>query len=74
MARKECGKEFFMEIEGRQRAVLTGCSGIDTYAEDHVALRTSWGSIMIYGMDLELGCMTADGATISGILQRIEWQ
>lgn len=63
---------FFMEVEGQERVVLSGCRGIDSYAEDHIALRTSFGVVTIYGQNLEMGCMTAEGATICGHLQRIE--
>ena len=63
---------FFMEVEGRERVVLSGCRGIDTYAEDHVALRTPFGVVTIYGQNLEMGCMTVEGATVFGNLQRIE--
>ena len=65
---------FFMEVEGRERAVLVGCRGITDYSEDHVTLRTSFGQITVYGQRLEMGCMTMDGATVCGVLQRIELQ
>lgn len=74
MARKEMSGGFFMEIEGRERAVLTGCRGIVTYAEDHVTLRTAFGEVTVYGQNLEMGCMTVEGATVSGQLRRIELQ
>lgn len=73
MARKELGG-FFMEIEGRERVVLVGCRGIVDYGEDHVSLRTPFGTVTVYGQNLEMGCMTVEGATIVGILQRIELQ
>lgn len=73
MARNESGG-FFMEIEGRERVVLAGCRGIVAYAEDHVTLRTPFGAVTVYGQNLEMGCMTVDGATVSGTLQRIELQ
>lgn len=73
MARKEKGG-FFMEVEGRERVVLAGCRGIDTYAEDHVTMRTPFGTVSVYGQGLELGCMTEEGVAVSGSLQRIELQ
>lgn len=73
MARKELGG-FFMELEGREQAVLVGCRGIVDYSEDHVALRTPFGTVTVYGQNLEMGCMTVEGATIVGTLQRIELQ
>lgn len=73
MARKEKGG-FFMEVEGRERLVLAGCRGIDTYAEDHVTMRTSFGTVSVYGQGLELGCMTEEGIAVIGSLQRIELQ
>ena len=73
MVRKETGG-FFMEVEGRERVVLVGCRGILDYGEDHVTLRTSFGSVTVYGQELEMGCMTVVGAPFSGTLQRIELQ
>ncbi len=74
MARKEKTGGFFMEIEGRERVVLSGCRGIAAYAEDHVTLRTPFGAVTVYGQELEMGCMTVDGATVMGGIQRIELQ
>lgn len=63
---------FFMELEGRERVVLSGCCGIDAYGEDYVALRTPFGRVRVYGQHLEMGCMTVDGATVLGRIHRIE--
>lgn len=63
---------FLMEVEGNRRAVLTGCSGIVTYTEDKITLRTSFGTVSVYGQGLEMGCMTAEGATVTGRLSRLE--
>ncbi len=63
----------YMEIDGTTRAVIAGCKGIYTYSEDCVALRTMSGLVSVYGRDLEMGCLTADGATVTGRLQRIEF-
>ncbi len=65
---------FFMEVEGNNRVYLSGCRGITAYTEDHVALRTGFGEVVLYGCELEMGCMTADGAIVSGALQRIEFR
>ena len=65
---------FFAELEGDNRLVLSGCGGILTYTEDCIRMRTSFGSVAVYGSRLEMGCMTADGAAITGRLQRIEWE
>lgn len=64
--------DFLMEVEGNRRAVLTGCSGIVTYTEDKITLRTSFGTVSVYGQGLEMGCMTAEGATVTGRLSRLE--
>ena len=66
-------EDFFMEVEGSRRVILTGCRGICTYTEECVALRTSFGSVTVYGQGLEMGCMTAEGATVMGRIQRIEF-
>lgn len=64
---------FFMEVEGNRRVILSGCCGILAYAEDNICLRTSFGAVTVYGEQLEMGCMTVDGATVIGHLQRIEF-
>ena len=65
---------FFMEIEGNCRVILSGCQGIQTYTEDKVCLRTPFGMVALYGTDLTMGCMTVEGATVTGRLQRIEFR
>ncbi len=63
----------FMEIEGNTRAVITGCKGICLYTEDCVSLRTPQGVVAFYGRNMEMGCLSADGAVVTGCLQRIEF-
>ena len=63
----------FMEIEGDSRVVITGCKGIRAYSENHVCLCTATGFVSFYGCDLEMGCLSSDGATVSGRLRRIEF-
>ena len=63
---------FFMEVEENRRVVLSGCRGICAYTEECVALRTPFGVVTLYGQGLELGCMTAEGATVTGRIQRLE--
>ncbi len=63
----------FMEIEGDSRLVITGCKGIHAYSEECIRLCTVNGYVSFYGRDLEMGCLSADGATVSGRLLRIEF-
>lgn len=65
-------ESFFVEIEGNRRVVLSGCRGISTYTEECVALRAPFGVVTLYGQNLTMGCMTAEGATVTGKIQRIE--
>ena len=62
-----------LEIEGDSRVVITGCKGIHTYSEECIGICTAKGTVLFYGRDLEMGCLSADGATIFGCLQRIEF-
>lgn len=64
---------FFMEAEGDRRVVLCGCRGICGYTEECISLRTPFGTVSVYGQGLEMGCMTAEGATVTGRIQRIEF-
>lgn len=65
-------ESFFAEIEGNRRVVLSGCRGISAYTEECVALRAPFGVVTLYGQNLTMGCMTAEGATVTGKIQRIE--
>ena len=64
---------FFMEAEGDRRVVLCGGRGICGYTEECISLRTPFGTVSVYGQGLEMGCMTAEGATVTGRIQRIEF-
>ena len=61
------------ELEGDRRIVVAGCRGIQSYAEDCICLRVPEGRLAIYGGDLEMNCLTTDGVTVTGRLQRIEF-
>ena len=63
-----------LEIEGDRRMVISGCLGILTYADDCIGLRVPQGQITVYGQHLEMGCLTAEGATVTGRFQRIEFE
>ncbi len=62
-----------LEIEGDRRVVIAGCQGILTYTDDCICLRTPEGQIAFFGQELEMGCLSVDGATVTGRLQRIEF-
>ncbi len=62
-----------IEIEGSHRAVIGGCRGIAAYTEECIRLRTPEGQVAFMGCGLEMGCLTEDGATVTGELQRIEF-
>lgn len=62
-----------MEVEGDRRVVLCGCQGICGYTEECVSLRTPFGLVSVYGQGLEMGCMTVEGATVTGRIQCIEF-
>lgn len=71
--RETGNRGLFMEIEGKQRVVLSGCQGIAGYTEDCVSLYTPVGTVTVYGSQLEMGCMTVDGASLFGCIERIEF-
>ncbi len=62
-----------LEIEGDRRAVIAGCRGVLAYTEEQICLRTPGGSVAFYGQELELRCLSVDGAVIVGRLQRVEF-
>ena len=67
------GEVSVLEIEGDSRMVIAGCLGILTYTDDCIALRVPEGRLTVFGRCLEMGCLTADGATVTGRFQRIEF-
>lgn len=67
------GKTAMLEVEGDARIVVTGCQGILTCGEDAVCLRTPEGTVTICGTQLEMHCLSEDGATLTGRLERIEF-
>ncbi len=63
----------YMEIDGDKRVIMAGCKGICHYSEECVSLRTVNGAVSVYGCGLEMGCLSSDGAIVTGRLQRIEF-
>ncbi len=66
-------KTALVELEGNRRAVVSGCRGILAYTEDCISLRVPEGMLTFYGQAMEVNCLTADGVTVVGLLQRIEF-
>ncbi len=62
-----------LEVESNRRVVISGCQGIVSYTDDSICLRTPEGQVSFLGRDLEMGCLSPDGATVTGVLQRIEF-
>lgn len=74
MNKKEKSGGFYLEAEGDRRIILSGCRGISVYTEDHIGLYTPFGEVVVYGRELEMGCMTVDGVVVTGRIQRIEFR
>ena len=62
-----------LEVESNRRVVIAGCRGILSYTDDCICLRTPEGQVAFLGRELEMGCLSPDGATVTGVLQRIEF-
>ncbi len=62
----------FIELEDNRRLVITGCKGIRSYTDDCIAVATPGGVVTVYGQGMEMGCLSEDGATVTGCIQRIE--
>ncbi len=68
------GMDSFLEIEGNRRIVLTGCRSVAAYTEEMICLLTAGGKIAFFGTGLQLDCLSADEALVTGCLQRIEFE
>ena len=62
-----------LEMESDRRLVIEGCNGILAYTDDCIRLRVPEGELAVMGCGLGMGCLTAEGATVTGRIQRIEF-
>ena len=61
-----------IEITSNREAVVESCRGIIEYNAECIRLLTPGMIIKFNGKDLNIGCMTASGAVISGRIESIE--
>lgn len=62
-----------MEVDSNRRVVVEGCRGILSYTEDCIRLRVPEGELTFLGCGLAMSCLSPDGATVTGVIQCIEF-
>ena len=62
-----------MEVDSNRRVVVEGCRGILSYTEDCIRLRVPEGELTFMGCGLAMSCLSPDGATVTGVIQCIEF-
>jgi len=62
-----------LEMESNRRLVIDGCEGILAYTDDCIRLRVPEGELTVMGCGLGMNCLTAEGAAVTGRIQRIEF-
>ena len=65
--------ETHLELDGNRRLVAVDCEGILDYGEDSIVLAAKKGRVSIFGMGLEMNCLTPEGLVVTGIIQRLEF-
>ena len=63
-----------IEIAGDQRVLIENHRGVITYGRENIAVNVKFGSISIYGHNLELTQMTKEQLVIHGRIQEISLQ
>lgn len=62
-----------VEFSGNGEAVVDGCKGVIEYGEGVIRLSTGRMILRFTGRNLQLRCMTAENAIITGYIQSLEF-
>ncbi|MGN0171998.1 MAG: YabP/YqfC family sporulation protein [Acutalibacteraceae bacterium] len=65
--------EVRMEFSGNRQVIIEGCCGILQYEEELIRLHTRSGELRFCGSALKMGCLSEDGAVISGRILSMEF-
>lgn len=63
-----------VSMEGRERVCIENFSGICSYTEDEIRLRTRKDKIRVTGRNLQIVCYSRDEIEISGHIQKIDFE
>ena len=62
-----------IEFKSNKEVIIEGCKSIDQYDENMVKIKVTKMTILFFGRNLELKCMTSDSLVIYGFITSVEF-
>lgn len=62
-----------LEMESNRMIAISGRATVKKCTDDCISLKTRDNTVSVYGRELELDCLSAEGVTVRGIFQRVEF-
>ena len=62
---------FLLELLGQGRILIENHQGVQEYANEKICVRTSFGSVSIFGRELHLSCLSRERLVIVGPVSQI---
>lgn len=62
-----------MELMSNRELVIEGCERIEEYDENIVKIVASKMSVVVFGKDLKIRCLTPDSLIVMGVISSIEF-
>ena len=56
--------EHRIELEGRERLIVTGVDDVDRFDENEITMSTSAGTLVVTGENLHIGKLSLDGGEL----------
>lgn len=53
-----------IELEGREKLLITGVDDVDRFDENEITVRTSAGTLVVTGENLHIGKLSLDGGEL----------
>lgn len=60
------------ELVGLHRVLIENHRGVSVYSPEEIQISVSYGSIIVFGEQLELACMTGEQLVITGDIKGIQ--
>ena len=58
------GMQHRLELEGRERLLVTGVEEVERFDEEEIVMNTTAGTLVVGGTDLPIGQLTLDGGEL----------
>lgn len=63
--------KFLLELLGKERVLIENHQGIQEYGNERICVKTSFGSVCVYGKGLHLSCLSKERLVIVGPVSQI---